>query len=82
MTLPGINSGFLLITVFNLAILLGWPLLSLLALFSLRGRGLTGTTLALWVLISVGMPFLGALAVWIVQPKDGPKDVEAGPRAT
>jgi hypothetical protein len=61
--------------VFNLAILLGWPLLSLLALFTLRGRGLTGSTLALWVLIIVAMPFLGALAVWIVRPGDQPPAV-------
>jgi hypothetical protein len=70
-TLPGINSGFLLITLFNLALLLGWPLLSLLALFSLRGRGLAGATLALWVLIIVAVPFLGALALWIVRPSSG-----------
>jgi hypothetical protein len=66
----GINFGLLVRLLFSLAPLLLWPLLSLLALFTLRGRGLVGTTLALWVLIIVAVPFLGALAVWIVQPRD------------
>jgi hypothetical protein len=75
MDLLGINSGFLVRLLFSLALPLGWLLLSLLALFALRGRGLTGATLALWVLIVVAVPFLGALAVWIVRPGDQPPAV-------
>lgn len=71
MDLFGINFGFLLVQLFNLVLLLGWPLLSLLALLALRGRGLTGTTLAIWVLIIVAVPFLGALAFWVVRPSVG-----------
>jgi hypothetical protein len=71
----GINFGLLVRLVFSLAPLLLWLLLSLLALFALQGRGLTGTTLAIWVLIMVAVPFLGALAVWIVRPGDQPPTV-------
>jgi Phospholipase_D-nuclease N-terminal len=55
---------------FNCAILAGWPLLSLVALGSLRGRGLAGAAQAIWVLIIVAVPFLGALAYLIVRPSD------------
>jgi hypothetical protein len=64
----GIDFGLLVRLLFSLAPLLAWPLLSLLALFTLRGRGLTGTTLALWVLIIVAVPFLGAVAFFVVRP--------------
>lgn len=50
----------------NCALLGGWPLLNLLALFGLRGRGLDSTTDVLWALLIVAVPFLGALAFWIV----------------
>jgi hypothetical protein len=78
----GMYSALLIRLIFTLAPLLVWLLLSLLALFSLRGRALAGTALALWVLIIVAVPFLGALAVWIVRPTDGSKVVEVGPQTT
>ncbi|MCC6192590.1 MAG: hypothetical protein IT318_26490 [Anaerolineales bacterium] len=71
----GINFGLLVRLLFGLAPLLLWLLLTLLALFALRGRGLAGTTLAIWVLVIVAAPFLGALAVWIVRPRDQPPAV-------
>jgi hypothetical protein len=71
----GISLSFLVRLLFSLALPLAWLLLSLLALFTLRGRGLAGTTLALWVLITVALPFLGALPVWIVRPGDQPPAV-------
>jgi len=57
------------ILLINFAILAGWPLLALLALFSLRGRGLTGAAQAVWVLTIVAVPFLGSLAYLIMQPR-------------
>jgi hypothetical protein len=54
----------------NCALLAGWPLLALVALLSLRGRGLTGMTQAVWVLINVAVPFLGVLAYFIMRRGD------------
>jgi hypothetical protein len=68
----GIGTGELMIIAVNLVIVLLWPGLALLALFSLRRQGLTGTVLALWVLIIVAVPFLGALAFLIVRPGIAP----------
>ena len=67
-----IGTGELVVLAVNLMILLLWPGLALLALFSLRRQGLSGTTLALWVLIIVAVPFLGALAFLIVRPSAAP----------
>ncbi len=76
----GISLSLLVRLLFSLAFPLAWLLLSLLALFTLRGRGLAGATLALWVLIIVAVPILGALAVWIVRPANVPLGVTAKPR--
>jgi len=43
--------------------------LALEALFSLRRRGQTGATQAVWVLIVVAVPFLGPLAYFLVRPE-------------
>ncbi len=67
----GISWGIML---FNLFILLGWPVLSLLALFSLRQRQLAQTAQVLWVLLILVVPILGPLAFWIVRPgEDAPR---------
>lgn len=78
MDLLGINFGLLVRLFFSLALPLSWLLLSLLALFALRGRGLAGTTLAIWVLIIVAVPFLGVLAFWIVRPRGGQLPIPTG----
>ena len=60
-----------LLRLFNLLLIvasIGWPLLSLATLFSLRGRPLTETTQVVWVLLIIAVPYLGALAYWIVRP--------------
>ena len=66
----GFNTGFLVIQLFNLALLCGWPIFSLVTLFALKNKKLTGTKQAIWVLIVVAVPFLGSLAYWIVQPAE------------
>ncbi len=66
----GIGWQKYILIALNCAILAGWPLPALLALFSLRGRGLTGMTQAVWVLIIVAVPFLGALAYFSMRPGD------------
>ena len=61
----GINWGILII---NLLVIGGWPLFSIIALFGLRRRHLTGTSQALWAILVVAVPVLGALAFFIVRP--------------
>jgi len=64
----------ILLQLFNIVLLIGWPILSIFAIFDLRRRGIAGTTQALWVLIILFVPFLGALAFWLVQPKQSDGD--------
>ncbi len=63
----GINWGLLII---QFLIFGSWPLLSLIALFSLRRSHLTGTSQALWALLIVAIPVLGALAFFILRPNE------------
>ena len=52
-------------------LLLGlWPILTLIALFALRQRPLTGIAQAVWALLIIVVPVLGPLAFFIVQPMD------------
>lgn len=61
----GINFGFLIVQAIFVILLIGLPLISLI---DLPKKKLSGTPLALWVLIICAIPFLGALAYWIVKP--------------
>ncbi len=54
----------------NIGFLVGWPLLSLFALVGLRRRPMSSTAKALWAGIILIVPFLGALAFWLVKPTD------------
>lgn len=65
MEVLGVNWVLLLI---NLALVCGWPILSLVTLFALKRKKLEGTSLAIWVLIVTAIPFLGSLAYWIFRP--------------
>ena len=47
-----------------------YPLLSLAALLALRNSQLTGILQFLWVVLIVMVPFLGALAFFIVNPSE------------
>jgi hypothetical protein len=42
--------------------------LPIIALIDLAKKKMSGTTLALWVLIICVIPALGAIAYWIVKP--------------
>ncbi len=61
----GINTGLLMTQLLTLVVVVAFPLFTL---FALRKQNLTGTPLALWVLIILLIPILGALAFWIVRP--------------
>ena len=64
----GINFGYLLIQLCSLSLFFGWLILAALGLLSLRRSGLPPTAQALWSLILVGVPVLGAAAFFIVRP--------------
>jgi hypothetical protein len=61
----GINTGLLLIQLIPLVLLIGLPVISLL---DLRRKNLSGTALAVWVLVICAVPFIGSLAYWIIKP--------------
>ena len=56
----------LFVMLFNILLVGGWLILSLLALFQLRHRELPETARAIWVLILL-VPIIGALAFWIAR---------------
>lgn len=61
----GINTGLLLIQLVIAIVLIGVPIISLI---DLARKQLTGTPLALWVLVICAIPLLGSLAYWIIKP--------------
>ena len=61
----GINITFLFMQLIFLILLIGFPVVTL---FDLAKKKLSGTPLALWVLIICAIPLLGALAYWIIKP--------------
>jgi hypothetical protein len=63
----GINFGFLILQCINFLLLLGWPVLSIVTILAIKKRQLADTAQAIWVLISL-VPFLGALAFFLIQP--------------
>ena len=66
----GINLGLLITQLVSFFIIGGYPILSLVALFALRRNRLTGTNQAIWALFIIAIPFLGALAFFIVKPAE------------
>lgn len=45
-----------------------YPVLSIAAVVTLKKRKISGHSMALWVFISIIVPYLGALSVWIFNP--------------
>jgi len=60
----------LLVQLIPVTLFIGLPII---ALIDLAKKKMSGTTLALWVLIICAIPALGALAYWIVKPTSGNK---------
>ena len=61
----GINAGLLLIQFLFVAVMVGLPVISLI---DLARKKLSGTPLAVWVLVICAVPVLGSLAYWIIKP--------------
>lgn len=70
------HGAFWLWGLFNLGLLLIWIVLSIVALIDLRGRKLPASAKALWTLIVLVIPILGAAALFIVNPTDTPPAAE------
>jgi hypothetical protein len=68
MSIEGFNWSYILVSFFNLTMLVGWFVLAIVALFMLRSRELPDTALAVWAAVIVIIPIIGALAFWIVSP--------------
>lgn len=68
MELTGFSFEYMFVVLFNLLILAAWPVFSLGTLFYMRSSRLKGITQAIWVLIVLAIPLLGALASWIIRP--------------
>ncbi len=60
--------GYVLVQLLNIGLLLGWLGLDLWALWQMRSRTMSDTAKALWTLIVLLLPIVGALAFWIVRP--------------
>ncbi|WP_299027084.1 PLDc N-terminal domain-containing protein [uncultured Thermanaerothrix sp.] len=65
-----LSYGFLFTQIFSLLLVLVWLGLVFYALLALRRRTLNATAKALWALIILAIPMLGAVAFFIVQPQD------------
>ncbi len=63
-----LSVGHLITQIINFVILGGWLVLMLIALFRLRRSHLAGFEQALWALMIIAIPLLGALAFLIVRP--------------
>lgn len=65
-------SSYLFMELLNIFILmlvlLVWPALSIIALFSLRTCRLDSVAQVLWTALIIAVPFLGAISYWIVKP--------------
>ena len=59
----------------NFCILMGILFSPLIALILLRRRKLTGAAPAIWAFIIILIPLLGAIAFFIVSPKNKPRSL-------
>ena len=65
MDVLGLSLGVLIEQMVFVTLLIGLPIISLI---DLARKKLTGTPLAVWVLVICAVPVLGAVAYWIIKP--------------
>lgn len=70
----GVNGTLFAMQLLHFTLVVGWPLLAVAAMISLRRGGLTGMLLFGWVSLVVLVPLLGALACLIVRPLNHPTE--------
>lgn len=56
------------IQIINIALLISWPILSLLALVQIRRKHLSDWYQIAWTLIILIIPILGAIAFFVIDP--------------
>jgi len=56
--------------IFNIILILSWIILSIISLFTIKNRHLSSTATAIWVLIVICVPILGAVALFIINPSE------------
>jgi len=61
----GINAGLFFIQLIPIILFIGLPII---ALVDLAKKKMSGTPLAVWVLVICAVPLLGVLAYWIIKP--------------
>lgn len=61
----GINTGLVLTQLIVVMLMIGLPVISLI---DLARKKLSGTPLAIWVLVICAVPLVGSLAHWIIKP--------------
>ena len=64
----GVNLTTWLFQIVNFLILVGWIVLVIVALTRLRRCQLDETARVLWAIVIVLVPFMGALAFFVVRP--------------
>ena len=67
----GYGFGELLIILLWCILPIAWVVLSVYTLLALKPVRLNETARALWVLLIVLVPILGAVAYWLVRPNEG-----------
>jgi hypothetical protein len=69
MNLEEVRWVFWLARALQCLVLLAWIVCTLIALFGLRKQKVSDAARALWALLVVAVPVLGAVAFWIVKPQ-------------
>jgi len=59
-----------LFSIFNILLLVSWVVLSLISLFKIKNQNLSSTAKAIWVLIVICLPIIGAVALFIINPSE------------
>jgi hypothetical protein len=59
-----------ILQIVNILLLVSWIVLSLISLIRIKNITLSSTSKAIWVLIVICVPILGAIALFIVNPSD------------
>jgi putative copper export protein len=66
----GLGLGNLLIQIFNVLLVLAWIGLAIYCLIQLRKQSFSASAKALWTMIIIVIPLVGAIAFLIVQPRE------------
>jgi glucan phosphoethanolaminetransferase (alkaline phosphatase superfamily) len=66
----GLNFGNFVVQILSWLFILGWLILSVVCLINIRKRTMTVMEKAIWTLIIVAIPLMGAIAYLIVKPAE------------